>query len=192
MAARVWATALVPALFALAACGEFPQAEAALSPYEQLAADSAAADSAAFDNLPPGLAPILDLREELQPSVLDSHPLVECLVLEPRGNDDLRRRLRLRLADSTVVVLYAVADKTSGTLDRVEFLRRTPLRGQRGLIWDSERDRVTSVWWAEFDRGYTRRSERGELPRSGSAPRAVRALGRTLLTLPCADSASVG
>ena len=103
---------------------------------------------------------------------------------------ELRRRLQLRLADSTAIVLYAVADKTSGALEHVEFLRRMPGRGQRALTWDISSDRTTSLWWSEYPRGISRRAEKGDLPRGSSIPRAVRALGRQLLTLACPDSAA--
>ena len=165
-----------------------PVAEAALSPYERLVADSAAADSAAFATLPSGLSTLLDLRPLLTPSALDSLPLAECVVLAEGRPEEIRRRLKLRLSDSTVVVLYASADAMSGSLARVEFLRRTPHEGQRGLIWDRERDHTSSMWWTESGRGVRQRAERGGIPRGGPVPRAVRALARRLFTIPCADS----
>lgn len=176
-------------LFAVAvlACTEVPIADAR-TPYERIASDSARADSAAFATLPVALGGLLDVRALLAHSALDSLPLAECLELDPRRPSELRRRLRLRLADSTAITLYAVADRTSGELERVEFLRRTPHKGQRGLTWDVARDRTTSLWWSEYPRGISRRAERGDLPRGGPVPRAVRALGRQLLTVTCPDS----
>jgi hypothetical protein len=82
-------------------------------------------------------------------------------------------------------VLYVVADDSSGRIERVEFIRRVPGRGQRGIIWDGERDRTTSTWWNETAWGLSRRVERGEIPRGGPVPRAVRSLGRQLLLMPC-------
>ena len=169
------------------ACTEVPIADAR-TPYERMASDSARADSAAFATLPSALGAILDVRALMARTVLDSLPLAECAELGPRRPSELRRRLRLRLADSTAITLYAVADRTSGELERVEFLRRTPGMGQRGLTWDVARDRTTSLWWSEYPRGIARRAERGDLPRGGPVPRAVRALGRQLLTVTCADS----
>lgn len=172
-----------------AACREVPVADAR-TPYERLAGDSAHADSAAFATLPDALAPVLDIRALLDASVLDSLPLGECVDFGERRPLEARRRLQLRLADSTAIVLYAVADKTSGALEHVEFLRRIPGRGQRAFTWDHGNDRTTSLWWSEYPRGISRRAEKGDLPRGGPIPRAVRALGRQLLTLDCPDSAS--
>ena len=173
---------------AVASCREVPIADAR-TPYERLASDSSHADSSAFATLPLALGQVLDVRALLSPSVLDSLPLAECTDLRARGPAETRRRLQLRLSDSTAIVLFAVADKTSGALERVEFIRRMPGHGQRGLTWDAVRDRTTSLWWSEYPQGISRRAERGDLPRGGSVPRAVRALGRALLTLPCPDSA---
>lgn len=159
----------------------------ARTPYQRMAADSAHADSAAFATLPSALGTVLDVRALLAPPALDSLPLADCTDLAPRRPTELRRRLQLRLADSGSIVLYAVADRASGDLERVEFVRRMPGKGQRGLTWDAARDRTTSLWWPEYARGIARRAERGDLPRGGPVPRAVRALGRQLLTLSCAD-----
>ena len=176
-------------LFAIpGACGEVRHADAR-TPYERIASDSSHADSSAFATLPSALGAVLDVRALLVPSVLDSLPLADCADLRAPSPSEIRRRLQLRLADSTAIVLYAVADKTSGALERVEFVRRMPGNGQRGLTWDAVRDRTTSLWWSEFPRGISRRAERGDLPRGGPVPRAVRALGRQLLTLSCPDSA---
>lgn len=178
------------ALAAAGACREVPPAEAARTPYERLAADSAADDSAAFAALPDGLAATLDVRPLLQdPAVRGTLPTAECAAMTPPRPEEHRRRLSLRLPDSTSIVLYAAADRTTGTLERVEFIRRTPRRGQRGLIWDQDADRTSSMWWPEFDRGI-RRADRGPIPRGSPVNRALRALGRQLLTIPCADSVS--
>ncbi len=183
-------SAALAASVAAVACREVPHAEAARTPYEQLVVDSAHADSAAFDALPPTLGQVLDVRGLMEDPPRVALPLAECLVLGERREGELRRRLRLKLVDSTTVVLYAAADRASGTLERVEFVRRTPREGQRGILWDGSGDRTTSVWWTETDRGI-RRPDRGPIPRGGPVPRALRALGRQLLTIPCADSASV-
>jgi hypothetical protein len=111
--------------------------------------------------------------------------------MEPNRHGELRRRLNLKLEDSASVVLYATADDSSGTLARVEFLKRTPRRGQRGLIWEAERDHTQSMWWTEPERGVRRRVDRGNIPRGGPVPRALRALGRRLITLPCEDPARI-
>lgn len=174
----------------LGSCRETKVAEAARSPWEQMVLDSASADSAAFASLPHGIETLLDLRPVLRAEALGSLPLAECVVFKRVDQGETRRRLRLRLPDSSAVVLYAAADRVTGALNRVEFVRRTPKAGQRGLVWDVRRDLTTSLWWPEFDHGIQRRAERGDIPRGSPLPRAVRALGRQLLTLPCATGDS--
>ena len=183
MGARVRAALLALAALLVAGCDGPPSAEAALTPFEQLAADSAAADSAAFATLPPALQEFLDVR-----AALDELPADRCEILPARQAHELRRRAAFRFADSSRALLYAVADDSSGALLRVEFVRRTPLRGQRGLIWDGEQDRTTSTWWTETRWGLSRRVERGDVPRGGPLPRALRGLGRQLLLVACAGA----
>jgi hypothetical protein len=180
MGARTRAAALTVAVWLLAACDGPPAAEAALTPFERLATDSIAGDSSAFANLPPALQEFLDVREALSEVSAE-----RCDILPSRQEHELRRRVRFIFGDSTRALLYAVADDSSGRLDRVEYIRRVPLRGQRGLIWDGERDRTTSTWWTETRWGLSRRVERGEIPRGGPLPRALRGLGRQLMLLPC-------
>lgn len=166
-----------------------PEAHAAGTPWLSLAADSSHGDSAAFASLPAGLMALLDVRDAIAGG-RGTLPLYECIQMDGEESHDLRRRLQMRFADSSAAVLYAVADRRSGTLERVEFLRRTPSAGQRGFIWDRVRDRTTSAWWFESPRGLARRDERGPIPRGSPVPRTVRALGRQLLTVPCADSSA--
>lgn len=180
---------------AIAACSGPPEAQAARTPFEQLAADSALGDSAALAALPPALASWLDVRGLLTPEARASLELAECQQLESPDPSLTRRRLRLRLEPSEALVLYAVADADTGTLERVEFVRRRANEGQRGIVWERERDRTLSTWWRETPWGLSRRVERGEIPRGGPVPRAMRALGRQLLTMPCdgraGDSAEI-
>ena len=189
LAALVSFIIAAPVVAGIAVYRAVPEAEAAGLPWLALAADSSHGDSAAFASLPDGLRALLDVRDAIRGG-LDSLPLYECIQMNGDDVRDVRRRLQLRFADSSVAVLFAVADRRSGTLGRVEFLRRTALAGQRGFIWDRTRDRTTSVWWLESPRGLARRDERGTLPRGGPVPRAMRALGRQLLTVPCADSSA--
>ncbi len=184
--ARSAALAAAAALGALAACDGPPRAEAALTPFEQLAVDSAAADSAAFATLPAPLREYLDVREAMA-TLPTEH--VSCAVLPSRREHEVRRRLRFRFENRSSGVLYVVADDITGSVTSVEFIRRIPGRGQRGLIWDGERDRTMSTWWNEASWGLSRRVERGEIPRGGPLPRALRGLGRQLLLLPCEPSA---
>lgn len=184
---RATAVALVIATIgAVAACAGPPEAQAARTPFEQLAADSALGDSAALASLPPALASWLDVRPLLTPEAQRAFDLAECRELESPDPTIVRRRLRLKPAASEALVLYAVADADSGTLERVEFVRRRATQGQRGLVWERERDRTLSTWWRETPWGLSRRVERGEIPRGGPVPRSIRALGRQLLTMPCA------
>lgn len=188
LAALVLLTGVSPVIAGFAVHRAIPEAHAAGNPYAILAADSSHADSAAFAALPSGLIALLDVRDAIAADSSAELPLHECIQMDGRDVAELRRRLQLRFADSSAAVLYAVVDRDSGALDRVEFIRRTPNAGQRGFIWDRRRDRTTSVWWFETPRGLSRREERGDLPRGGPVPRAVRALGRQLMTVPCADS----
>lgn len=165
-------------------------AHAAPPPWDALVADSAAGDSAAFASLPPGLQALFAVRTLIGTPIPESLPLYECIQLDGRRDDELRRRLQLRLPDSSAAVLFVVAAREEGTLRRVEFLRRLPRQGQRGFVWDQVRDRTTSVWWFEGPRGLSRREERGEIPRGGPVPRALRGLGRQLFAAPCADSSA--
>lgn len=185
---RVRPALLAVAFAAIAGCEGLPDAEAAGDPFVRLAADSAVADAENLASLPPSLAEWLDISEYLDSSAWDSLPIAACHLLDPREPGTDRRRLTLRLPDSATVLLYAVARHDNGVLERVEFIRRTPGVGQRGIVWDVERDRTLSTWWREGRSGLSRRAERGELPRGGPVPRAMRALGRQLfLVSPCED-----
>lgn len=179
---------LAVGLAALGACDGPRAAEAARTPFEQQLADSAAGDSAAFASLPPTLGPWLDVREYLHAETRPDLQLFECVEMETDDAMLRRRRVRMQLPDTTFVVLYAVADRGNGELDRVEYIRRVRSNGQRGLVWESARNRTFSTWWQEGPRGLSRRAERGEIPRGGPVPRALRALGRELFVMPC-DSA---
>jgi hypothetical protein len=189
MGLRARAAAVVAALVVAAACDGPRHVEAALTPYEQQLADSAAADSAAFAALPDALREFLDVREALAVERAKGPDSSRCRVLEPAPEGRTRRRVSFRFADGSSAVLYAVAQPATGSLSRIEYIRRVPARGQRGLIWDAERDRTTSTWWSEARTGLSRRVERGEIPRGGPVPRAMRGLGRQLMLLPCVPAA---
>jgi hypothetical protein len=190
---RVRAATLIAGTLAGAMAGVILHARApaaaGLTVFERLAADSAIADAAAFASLPRGLSTLLDLREELVPESLTVANEAECVVLERQRRGEEQRRLTMRLADSSTVVLFVIAEDSTGALERVEFIRRLPRSGQRGLTWDAKRDLTTSAWWTEPQAGVRRRPDRGDIPRGGPVPRALRALGRRLLTLPCEEAA---
>lgn len=189
MGARARTAAVVAAILWAAACDGPPPAEAALTPFEQLAKDSLPGDSAAFATLPATLGEFLDIREELAQSDAEH---AACRVLPSRHEGEIRRRVRFEHADRSAALLYAVADPATGALTRVEYIRRVPTQGQRGLIWDRERDRTTSTWWTETAWGLSRRVERGDIPRGSPLPRALRALGRQLLLVPCTAGTGEG
>lgn len=187
MGVRTRAAALVVLLSAGLACRGTEAAETAMTPFERVVSDSLHGDSVAFEALPPSLSEYLDVR----PILADSS-IARCGFLPSTHEHEQRRRVRMRFADSattdsTFVVLYAVADDSTGKLGRVEYIRRVPRQGQRGLIWDAENDRTTSTWWGETRWGLSRRVERGDIPRGSPLPRALRALGRQLLLMPCAE-----
>lgn len=191
MDSRIRPAVLAALVLVAVACEGPSRAEAALTPFEQLVADSAAGDSAAFAALPEPLIAFLDVRDALATIPADQPG---CAILPARREHELRRRIRIRFNERASAVLYVVADDESGSIGRVEYIRRVPGSGQRGLIWDAERDRTTSTWWTETTWGLSRRVERGEIPRGGPVPRALRGLGRQLLLLPCeteSDSTAV-
>lgn len=179
---------LAPIAAAVLVAREVPTMPASRPSFTTLAADSAAGDDAALAALPEGLRPLFAVRALLDEDAARALPLHECRELAATAETGVRRQLRLRLPDSSITVVYAVADPEDGALERVEVLRRTPGNGQRGFIWDARRDRTTSVWWFENPRAMRRlREERGTIPRGSPVPRAVRALGRQLFAVPCAD-----
>ena len=186
--AALFACATAAATVGLVISARPPVAEAAVSPIERLVADSAVADSAAFASLPPALATLLDIRPALTPEALSTPAGAQCSTLAEFRHGEERRRLRVVMPDSGTVILYTAADEESGALNRVEFVRRTPGLGQRGLVWNARLDATSSMWWFEARRGGERPAERGNIPRGGPVPRVLRALGRQLLTLPCEDS----
>lgn len=178
---------LAPIAAAVGVARAVPDAHASSTTFATLAADSAAGDAAAVAALPDGLRAIFAVGSLIGSDSAAALPLYECIQLAATEDAGVRRRLQLRLPDSSAAVLYAVADPVEGSLERVEFLRRMPNAGQRGFIWDVRRDRTTSVWWFDSPRG-RRREERGTVPRGSPVPRAVRGLARQLLVVPCVDA----
>lgn len=151
-------------------------------------ADSAAGDRAALVALPPALQQVLRLEPYLDDAYLRATPSASCLVLDADLPERLRaerRRVRMRLPDSSAVVVYVRAAAGSAALERVEIVRRPPDGEQLGFIWDSADDGTLEVRWPAELRGGT---EAAPQPRGGPVPRAVRALGRRVLTLDCAPA----
>lgn len=152
-------------------------------------ADSAAGDRAALAALPPALQQVLRLEAYLDDAYIRSAPTAECRVLDADLPERLRaerRRVRLRLPDSSAVVVYVRAAAGGAALERVEIVRR-PMGGEQlGFIWDASDDGTLEVRWPPELRGGT---EAASQPHGGPVPRAVRALGRRVLTLDCASAA---
>jgi hypothetical protein len=167
-----------------------PSTDGAAAPRPRAAvtqlADSAAGDSAALASLPPRLAAEFGVRDLLTADALRDSTRVSCRHLDAPAEPEERRRLRAVLDDSARVVLFARADRDSATLRRVELVRRRANGIQRGFIWNGETDVVQTLEWP---RG-ARAPEVADLPRGGPVPRALRALGRRLLVLPCVSRES--
>jgi len=148
-------------------------------------ADSAAGDRAALVTLPPALQRVLRLEPYLDDAYISVTPGAECRILDADLPERLRaerRRVRLRLPDSSAVVVYVRAAAGSAALERVEIVRR-PMNGEQlGFIWDASDDGTLEVRWPPELRGGT---EAATQPRGGPIPRAIRALGRRVLTLEC-------
>jgi len=186
--ARSIAAVVAPVLAgALLACGdgaasEPPPTVAALR--ARVAADSLSGDSAALATLPAPLQEVLRLEPYLTNDWIARESGAECLILGDSLPDVLveeRRRVRLRLPDSSAVVVFARADRSGATLRRVEVVRRLADE-QLGFIWDAAEDETKEVRWPTGPGG---RTEAARQPRGSPVPRALRALGRRVITLAC-------
>ena len=142
--------------------------------------DSAAADSAAIASLPPRLRTDFDIDVLFTERALRDSSRAYCQPLSDSTSREVRKRLRGNV-DGRVAVLFVRANRASGVLNRVELVRRPAAGGQRGYIWDREEDETKSVEWKAG--GGT--PETYGLPEGTPAPRALRALGRRLVVLPC-------
>ena len=194
-----WARSIVAVIApvlagALVACGdgaasEPPPTVAALR--AQVAADSLPGDSAALATLPAPLQEVLRLERYLTNDWIARGPGAECLILGDSLPDVLveeRRRVRLRLPDSSAVVVFARADRAGATLRRVEVVRRLADDEQLGFIWDAAEDETKEVRWPTGPGG---RTEAARQPRGSPVPRALRALGRRVITLACPAGAAL-
>jgi hypothetical protein len=171
------AAALLVAVVGTTAC-ERPAARVERA--ARAAIDTARGDSAALASLPPSLAAAFGVQRVLTLDALRDTAAVQCERLGGPTDGQVRRRLRARLADSSRTVLFVRATR-GDTLRRVELVRRVPDGAQRGFIWDAAGDEVQSIEW----RAGVARPEVTTLPRGEPTPRALRALGRRLLALPC-------
>lgn len=192
---RPLAVALLVALQALAACGDGTRRAAAdtvqdtvVADPRAIARDSAAADDAAFDELPPPLRTQLDLRRHIaRLEAPHDTSRILCQQMGAPTRPEYRRRFRLRIGGElrrpdTTVILFVRAKRPTAALERIELLRN-PLGGQqRGFIWTSTSNELQSVEWT--GRGANETSS-FVLPAGTPAPRVVRALGRRLLAATC-------
>lgn len=181
--------ALVGAVVACerSASGRTERSAAARPAGDGAPSDSARGDSAALASLPPGLVPLFAVRTVLTPQALRDTASVRCERLGPPNVAESRRRLRVRLADGSRTVLF-VRTARADTIRRVELVRREPQGDQRGLIWDATNDVVQSLVWSAG----VRLPEVTTLPRGEPTSRALRALGRRLLALPCTGEVRIG
>ena len=147
-----------------------------------LLADSSAADSLAFRALPPSLRAQLDLRGYLTARALRDTSRALCQEMGHPSRTEERRRLRMRLGRDTTIVLFVRADRATGSLRRIELVRRPRGGLQSGFVWDASSDQLHFIDWTADEANATTSAP---VPRGSPAPRAVRALGRLLLVLPC-------
>lgn len=187
-AARRALALLVAAVLAAGACdaGDASEPPRTLADLRaRVAADSAAGDSAALATLPPALQRVLRLEPYLTDRYVAATPDADCLLLGDSVPDVVlaeRRRVHLRLPDSSAVVVFVRADRDGATVRRVEVVRN-PVDGQQlGFIWDGSDDVTLEVRWPN---GVAARPETARQPRGSPIPRALRALGRRALALTC-------
>lgn len=190
---------LILAAATLAACGEQAAGRAAgastgagdtvVADPRAIARDSAAADDAAFAELPPPLRQQLDLRRHLaRLEAPHDTARVLCQEMGAATRPEIRRRLRLRIGGEeprrpdTTVILFVRATRATAALERIELLRNPRGGQQRGFIWTAAADELQSVEWVGRNANET---SSYVLPVGTPAPRVVRALGRRLLAASC-------
>lgn len=175
------------ALLVLIACarqedrGPPDTASPALTSADILARDSALADSIALAALPERLRSDFDIGPQLALDALGDSALAYCQPLSDPDETEIRKRLRGEYPRNHLTVLFVRADRTTGALRRVELVRRPPQGAQRGYIWNGDSDQTTAVEWTAGRRD----PETYTVPEGTPTPRALRALGRRLLVLPC-------
>lgn len=153
---------------------------------ERLLADSAEGDAAALAALPQRLREDLDISAVLRPEVLADGGRAGCLLMPASVDAEDRRRLNVLLPDGGRALLHVRSRPETGELRRVELARRrADDAGQRVFVWDHVDDELRSLEWEPGERRARRQPEAVVLPRGGPAPRALRALARRLLVLPC-------
>lgn len=157
------------------------QRQALVLPPLPIPADSVAGDNAAFNTLPAQVRQVLDVRQHIR--AFGGDPAVVCVPLSTTADGSRRQRLQGRLRDGLSLVVFARATR-DGVLSRVEFVRRLPTGGQAGYTWDTQGDATMAMEWAPRSSDATSHP----VPRGGPIPRALRGLGRIVLTWRCAES----
>lgn len=181
---RLLAAALVAACSDDGATTREPPAalvQAPTSTAEALLRDSAAADSSALAALPAPQQPDFDILGQISREALGDSVTAYCQPMSDSTEAEVRKRLRGHWPPGYITVLFVRADRATGALQRVELVRRPPDAIQRGWIWDNDSRRTTAVEW----KAGQRTPETFTLPEGTPTPRALRALGRRLLVLPC-------
>jgi hypothetical protein len=155
------------------------QAAAATTTPASLLRDSAAADSQALAMLPAARQQDFDVLDLLSETALSDSSRAYCQPFADTTDGDTRRRLRSSWPEPWITVLFVRADRASGSLRRVEMVRRRRNGPQNGYIWDAERNETRAIeWTAAGQQEYT-------VPEGTPVPRALRGLGRRLLVAPC-------
>ena len=152
---------------------------------DSLSPGGAAADSVALATIPGRLRPDFDIVPQVTVDALRDSVTAYCQPLSDSGDAQVRKRLRGEWPRGHLTVLFVRADQGTGTLQRVELVRRPPQGNQRGYIWDADSDETTAVEWTAGRRD----PDTYLLPEGTPMPRALRALGRRLLALPCVGRA---
>ena len=192
------AAALAGALAALATAASCDHSDAR-TPEEDVRA-SAAELRAALAALPPALAEPLAIAPYLSDRWIARTPGAECTIPDS-GAAGVRRRVRMRLPDSSALVVYARgiddsaetdrdaawhvferAPADTASIQRVEIVRRARDGVQIGFVWDAPRGRASVVRWPAAG-GY--RAEESLHPRNSALTPALVAAGRRVLTLRC-------
>lgn len=145
-----------------------------------ISTDSALADDEAFRTLPRSAREVLDVRRHIRPGAADAG--ITCVPLSTTSDGSRRLRLQGRLTDGLALVVFARATRR-GTLARVEFVRRLATGGQAGYTWDAEGDATTAMDWPPGSTEATTHP----VPRGGPIPRALRGLGRIVLSWRCVE-----
>ncbi len=141
-----------------------------LKTQRRMAAQTAAADRAAFASLSHEERRFLDVRQELADTSL------ACVQQGTTSTGESRRRLQGRLPDGSSLVVFARVRARTGEVMRVEFVR-TRDGVQRGITWDADGNRTTGVDWNAKRTDATTYP----IPSGGPVPQVLRGLARRIV-----------